>query len=95
MPKPVCVPCQCFLRMKHSGFYFVEGMPTTSFPARGKDAEGWKPYKIWVGDLYECPECHTQIVSGFSNAPLTEHYQPEFKSVMTRTGAMQLFVKDC
>lgn len=101
MPKPVCVACQCFYRPKKNGFYFTEMMPngTHQGPAeerRGKHMpEAWQPYKVWTSDMYECPECHHQILVGFGNQPSVEHYQDEFETLQMSLGATQLLVNDC
>jgi hypothetical protein len=97
MLKPICVLCACFFRCKKAGYYFIEGMPNTQEDAlqRGRDAVGWKPYKIWVGDLWECPNCHAQIVSGVAHQPLSEHYKEDFEEVRQRTKADRLQVNDC
>lgn len=78
--KPVCVPCQRFFRMKKSGFYFFEGMPTGDGRAEPGTAEPekWKPYKLWVGDLWECQGCGAQILSGFGARPIAEHFETTF-----------------
>lgn len=93
--KPICVPCERFMRPKKNGYYFLEGMPVVERPARGKGAEGWKPYKLWVGDLWECPTCHYQLVSGVAMNPIAEHYQADFKQQVEAFGAGRLLVKDC
>lgn len=103
--KPICVPCRRFFRQKKSGFNFIEGMPDF-FTAEGEDGprsakpglvepERWRPYKIWQGDLLECPNCHAQIISGFGASPWSEHYRPDFKEMIERTGASQFQVNDC
>lgn len=77
--KPICVPCQRFYRVKKNGYYFIEGMPTHEGAKPGtEDTDWWKPYKLWVGDLWECEGCHAQIVNGVGMSPLAEHYQPDF-----------------
>jgi hypothetical protein len=64
--KPICVPCQRFYRPKRNGVYLCEGMPHgPEWDGKsGRDSPGWLPYKIWQGDLWECPDCHAQIISG-------------------------------
>lgn len=95
--KPICVPCQRFMRCKKTGFYFLEGMPHGADwdGKSGKDSSGWIPYKLWVGDLYECPDCGASTISGVNRDRVAEHYEPEFDSIVTRTGANQFMVKDC
>jgi hypothetical protein len=98
--KPICVPCERFMRPKKNGFYFIEGMPhshptETWDEKQGKGSTGWSPYKIWVGDLWECPTCKTQTVSGVARIPIAEHYQPEFIDLAKKLGADRFMVKDC
>lgn len=94
--KPVCVPCQRFFRMKQSGFYFIEGMPAENHAPPGTAApEKWKPYKLWVGDRWECEGCHAVILSGFGQQPINEHYRDDFAEQVQRLGADQLQVNDC
>ena len=98
--KPICVPCERFMRPKRNGFYFVEGMPhshpTDAWDGKqGKGSVGWTPYKVWVGDLWHCPDCGAQVVSDVAAHPTDEHYRDSFPTTLARTNAMQLFVKDC
>jgi hypothetical protein len=46
--------------------------------------EDGSPYKLWDADLWECPDCGTQIITGFGKSPLAEHYQPNYQEVRTR-----------
>lgn len=98
--KPICVPCQRFLKMKKAGYYFIEGMPvgrpdSIEHPRPGKvDADQWIPYKLWAGDLWECPECKAQIIHGTGKGPIAEHYQEDFKAKVGRYGA-EYQVNDC
>jgi len=96
MPKPVCPACQCFYRPKQNGFSFVEGMPDGSaHNIRGKRSpESWRPYKLWNGDLWECPDCGAQVVVGCAPQPIAEHYQPTFAKSVAEFGAT-LQVNDC
>lgn len=84
--------------MKEAGFYFTEGMPVPGVRravSGNAHPEQWTPYKVWAGDLWECEGCGAQIVSGFGRAPITEHYQPDFKDIATRVNAQRLQVNDC
>ena len=94
--KPICVPCQRFYRCTKIGYYFIEGMPIDTHASPGlATPEHWKPYKIWVGDKYTCPDCGAEIVIGVGLNRLAEHYEPDFQEVVKRLGADQLVVKDC
>ena len=94
--KPICVPCQRFFRMKKTGFYFTEMMPRSGSPEPGTaEPEHWTPYKVWSGDLWECPGCHAVIVSGTGREPIAEHYRADFSDISERLNASQLHVNDC
>ena len=100
--KPICVSCQCFYRPKRNGFTFIESMPAggTDLPPemlRGRKApRAWKPYKLWRGDLWECPECSHKIISGVANEPILEHWHPKFEAAVESLGGEKLLrVNDC
>ena len=69
MPKLVCTKCETELYPKKNEVYVVE---TASFG----------PYKLWSADLWECKGCGFQIVSGFGNNPIAEHYQRGFAELL-------------
>lgn len=95
--KPVCVPCQRFYRMKKSGYYFTEGMPVgheRALPGTVQP-ERWKPYKVWVADLWECPGCGSTILSGFGASPVAVQHESGFRETIERLGASQFQVNDC
>lgn len=96
--KPVCVPCRRFFRMKKSGYYFIEGMPIGRDVQPGNlEPEKWQPYKLWVGDLWQCEGCGAELISGFGQQPISEHYMPEFADkkagLVDARGGIQ--VNDC
>lgn len=100
--KPICVKCQCFYRPKHNGHYFTEMKPDNNrnglYPDeyRGtRHPEVWSPYKLWCGDLWECPDCFHELVVGVCGGPVSEHYKPEFEGMVVRTNGDQLKVNDC
>ncbi len=95
MPKPICVPCGRFYRCKKNDFPFVESMPVgLSRPESGKDADGWKPYKLWNGDLWECQGCGHQIIVGHAKLPESEHYMANFAERVRNRG-VTLHINDC
>lgn len=100
MPKPVCVKCRCFYKPKTNSYAFVEGMPNRgdgdpSRNIRGHRApEMWSPYKLWMGDLWECPDCRAQIIVGFGQGPISEHYLPNFKEQVEHFEAT-IQINDC
>lgn len=63
---------------------------------RGNRApEAWKPYKLWRGDLWKCPDCNFELVVGVIGGPLSEHYKPDFAAQVLYFGGDQLQVNDC
>lgn len=104
MPKPACVRCQCFYRPKKNGQAVIEGMPTPMDgeattrdgpEIRGRRQPGaWQPYKLWIADLWECPDCGHELIAGWATGPLLEHYQPEFNAeALARRPCIQ--INDC
>lgn len=94
--RPVCVPCQRFFKCKKNNFTFTEGMPVDELARPGNDdCAMWQPYKVWTSDRYECEGCGAVILTGFSQQPLAEHYQPDFADKVKRYGADQFQVNDC
>ncbi len=65
MKSPICVKCRLVMTIKKTGVD-VEHMA---------DAE--RPYQIWMGDIYSCRSCGTEIVCGFGHTPVAEHFQTE------------------
>lgn len=93
--KPICVPCQRFFRPKQNGFAFIEGMPRdSSTPAGKRESHHWSPYKLWMGDLWICLGCGTEIVVGTGANRIAEHYEPDFAEMARKFGAT-LQVNDC
>lgn len=72
MPKPVCVKCEVEFKLEHSGVVVVEMFQ------KDKDI-----YKIWQADLWKCPKCGTEIVYGFGDKPLMEHWQGDINHVLS------------
>lgn len=90
MVKPICIGCNCFYRPKRNGVVFEECMPEGGAPMG--QPEGWRPYKLWRGDLWKCPKCGHELISGVASLPLAEHYQPEYKDLAAK---VTLHVYDC
>ena len=73
MPTASNVLCGCgrFMRVKQNSVTVEELL------------EDGAPYKLWDADLWECPECGVEIVTGFACEPLAEHYQPDYQTWRT------------
>ncbi len=92
--KPICVPCQRFFRPKKNDFSFIEGMPVDGAKPGTAEPEKWKPYKLWLGDKWECKGCGAEIVVGTGRIPVSEHYKPDFpQTVLAYNPTLQ--VNDC
>jgi len=68
MPMMVCVKCQVKLKPEKNSVHGVETF------GRGSD----EPYKLWMADLWKCPECGIEVIAGFGAHNYAEHYQPNF-----------------
>lgn len=84
MTKPICVKCQRFYRPKRNGTPFMEGVPIGNglAPAGLEAPDQWKPYKLWMGDLWECEGCNHEIIVGVGWGPVSEHFLPNFKDAV-------------
>lgn len=93
--KPICVPCRRFFRPKQTGLPFIEGMPKGGIPKAGNaEPDKWRPYKLWMGDLWECPDCHAEVIVGVAHNPVAEHFEEHFASAVAERGAV-LQINDC
>lgn len=82
MIRPVCVQCHIEFRAKKNG---VSILIMTS-PAT--------PYQLFMGDLWQCPICGTEIVSGFGLEPLAESWQDTFgKTVQSYSPVINVYAK--
>ena len=46
--------------------------------------EDQAPYKLWDADLWACPECGVEVITGFAAQPFAEHWQPTYADRRTR-----------
>ena len=67
--RPVCVKCQVELTPEKNGVGLL-------------DMASFGPYKIREADLWKCPSCDYEIVIGFGQEAIAEHYQEEFQTHM-------------
>jgi len=68
MKRPICVKCQTEFRNIKSGIAVIDMF-----------SDPPEPYQVWLADLFECPTCKTQIVSGFGDRLLVRHHDVDFK----------------
>jgi hypothetical protein len=83
MPKPACPKCMRFFRPKKNGIVVNEQMPVETAAEPGDiDPTAWKPYKIWMADLWECEGCGFELISGWGPHPAAENYEDCFAEAM-------------
>ena len=68
MKRPICVKCETQFQQIKTGIAVVDMFSSPP-----------KPYQIWLADLFECPVCKVQIVSGFADRPLAHHFEADLK----------------
>lgn len=66
MPRPICVKCEIEMRPKKNGVTVEE------FTEEGLS------YKLWMGDLWECPICQASVIVGFGARSLAEHWHTDY-----------------
>ena len=62
-------------------------------PIGTRDPSKWKPYKVWSGDLWECPDCHAEIIVGAGLDPIREHHEKDFDKWYAIANTVQ--INDC
>lgn len=68
MRRPICIKCRIEFRPLENGITVIDMF-----------SQPPKPYRVTHADLFECPICKKQIVSGFALKPLAEHFEDKFK----------------
>ena len=69
-PGYACVSCKTYLRPRKNDITVLQ-----------QDSEG-HPYKLWCADLWECPDCGTQVILGYGENAFSEHYEDDFKRLL-------------
>lgn len=67
MPRPVCVSCNQEYRV-------------ASNDAVAEEVADFGSYRLWLVDLWRCPCCGHEILSGFGNKPYAEHWQKDYEA---------------
>jgi hypothetical protein len=84
MLKPICAKCERFFKPKKNGVAFEEGY-----------GDGTRrPYKLWLGDLWECPNCEAQVIVGTGASPVVHAHEPGYSRLCESIGPTY-FVDDC
>ena len=73
MRKPTCVPCQIGMEQVKIGLYCASMF-----------SDPPQPYKIWAADKYQCPICGHEVLSGYGDRALMEHFQEGFEEYVKR-----------
>ena len=69
MPKLACCKCGVSLVPENNGVYVIELFTKEEIP-----------YKIWHADRWKCPICGKEIMAGYGQNPISEHYLPDFNN---------------
>lgn len=70
-PRPICVECRIEYRLEVSGVLAV-----TMFQ---KPPE---PYEIYSTDLWRCPVCGHEMLKGFGERPIVQHWEQDFDEIL-------------
>ena len=69
--RPVCVECGLEMRPEKNGVGLL-------------DMAEFGAYQIWDADKWKCPSCGKEIIVGFGNNPVSQHFEPEFSNVIAQ-----------
>lgn len=83
--QPICKPCGRFYTVKENGILFAK---TCKMKINGIEEE--RPYQIYMADLYVCPNCNHETISGVGQKPIVEHFQEQFYETLP---AVTIFIK--
>jgi DNA-directed RNA polymerase subunit RPC12/RpoP len=77
---PVCAKCNKEMRVVKNGVGVL-------------DMADFGPCKIWDADKWKCPTCGYEIIVGFGQGPIREHFQDDFDRVVTDYRNQNLLVE--
>jgi|WetSurMetagenome_2_1015567.scaffolds.fasta_scaffold01396_22 hypothetical protein len=83
MPRPLCVKCQVEFKPERNDVV-VDVL----------DGHG-KSYQLWCADLWECPQCGNQIITGYGNEPYARRGQVDYAKVLRASRANLEYVYQC
>lgn len=83
MSYSICISCGKRRFAKRNGVKVIE-----YFDVSHKEA-----YRIWSADLFECPNCASRAVSGFSPRPTDEQFQPDFATNLQKAKESEFTVE--
>jgi hypothetical protein len=54
------------------------------------------PYRVWMGDLFRCPQCNAMVIAGVGKRALADHYRGDLDQFLVRHGSdVDFYVEDC
>ena len=56
--------------------------------------EQWGAYKLWNSDMWECPGCGHQAISGHARQPMAMHHEEDYEETAA-SYPPQIRVNDC
>ena len=66
MPKMVCIKCELQLKPETNGVVVSELFMNDT-----------QVYKVWEADLWKCPGCGMEVIAGWAENPIAEHFETE------------------
>ena len=63
--RPVCPKCHVEMRPEHNGVGVL-------------DLADFGPYELYDADLWKCPNCGAEVIGGFANGPISQHWRSDF-----------------
>jgi len=69
--KLVCASCKVLYIPKTNGVYVEELL------------EDGSPYKVWLADLLICPICKVEVIAGFGQNPIKEHFEEDYAAFVS------------
>lgn len=75
-PNPICAKCETEMRPERNGMVTVTHSQNPP-----------QPYEIYMGDLWKCPVCGVEIVTGFPMHPIATKASPAVMEALIKEGA--------
>jgi hypothetical protein len=69
----VCVKCEIELKIEKNGAIVVEMFMNNT-----------EIYKLWESDIWKCPSCGFEIVTGFASNPFAEHFSHNCREILEK-----------
>ena len=75
----VCVNCKRMLKIKKNGIIVAEHLKNGEL------------YKVWSADLFECPNCGFELISGFGNQPNYHHFDKKAEEEIAKAKKLSTY----